>query len=78
MRFGRRGAQRSRVVMDPTTCAGVAMCAHVAPDLIELDSWGYPMLPRQPLHGAELRAARAAVRACPRRALFIDRNEGTR
>ena len=26
-------------------CDGVGVCAHLAPDLVELDRWGYPMIP---------------------------------
>ncbi len=60
-----------RLGIDPTVCAGVGICAHVAPHLIPLDSWGYPLLPRRPLDRGEARRARAAVTACPRRALFL-------
>jgi hypothetical protein len=44
----------------------------VAADLVHPDSWGYPILTRLPLDAREQRAARAAVSACPRRALFLD------
>jgi hypothetical protein len=46
----------------------VGVCAHVVTD-IALDSWGYPILPQRPIEGS---AAKAAVAACPRRALFLD------
>ncbi len=62
--------QRLRV--DPVACEGVGMCAHLAPGLVDLDSWGYPVLPHRALGGRDLRAADSAVRGCPRRALFLD------
>ncbi len=61
-----------RLAVDPIACAGVGMCAHLAPGLVGVDSWGYPVLPLRALSGRDLRAAGAAVRGCPRRALFLD------
>lgn len=58
--------------VDPVVCEGIGMCAHVAPRLIGVDAWGYPLLSRDPLRDNELRSAAAAVAACPRRALFLD------
>lgn len=63
-------SQRLRV--DIVACDGVGMCAHLAPDLIRLDSWGFPVLDDAPLpNGGRTRQATAAVTACPRRALFL-------
>jgi len=58
--------------VDPVACDGIGMCAHVAPDLIGLDSWGFPLVPSEPLASRERGAARRAVAGCPRRALFLD------
>ena len=59
--------------IDPSACDGIGMCAHVAPDLVTVDSWGYPLLDPHPLGSArDRRRAAAAVAACPRRALFLD------
>ena len=69
---GRPGAaERQRIRIDATACRGIGMCAYFAPSLIDVDDWGYPVLPREPLTSADLRRARAAESACPRRALFI-------
>jgi ferredoxin len=54
------------------------MCAHLAPDRIALDAWGYPMLSSRPLSRTERRRVAAAVAACPRRALFLDDGTPTR
>lgn len=58
--------------IDPAICDGVGICAHLAPDLVAVDSWGYPIVRSGPLSaGRERRQAEAAVAACPRRALRI-------
>jgi ferredoxin len=65
-----RPSERLRV--DPVACEGVGMCAHVAARLVRLDSWGYPVVPQEPLYGGDRRRAAAAVSACPQRALFLE------
>jgi ferredoxin len=58
--------------VDPAACDGVGVCAHLAPDLVTVDSWGYPVVADVPLtHKRDLRQAEAAVRACPRKALHV-------
>lgn len=52
-------------------CDGVGICAHLASDLVRVDTWGFPIVAGHELQRAEHRQARAAVRACPRRALFL-------
>jgi ferredoxin len=47
------------------------MCSHFAPDLIGVDQWGYPIVPTDELTPDELKQARAAVAACPVRALTL-------
>ena len=62
-----------RLRLDPSVCDGVGICAHLAPDLITVDSWGYPVVSVEPLERRAFeRQARAAVSACPRKALFLD------
>ncbi|MEO6702571.1 MAG: ferredoxin [Jatrophihabitantaceae bacterium] len=68
----RRGeAPADRLLIDPTNCDGIGMCSHLAPDLVTVDSWGYPILVQRILERGELRSARRAVAGCPRKALFI-------
>jgi ferredoxin len=62
--------------VDPVACDGIGICSHLAPRLIRVDSWGYPIVPRDALEGRERKRASAAVAACPRRALFIERAVG--
>lgn len=58
--------------LDPAVCDGVGICAHLAPDLVTVDSWGYPIVTTEPLErGSQRRQAEAAARACPRKALHL-------
>lgn len=65
-----------RIRLDPVACDGVGLCAHLAPDVVRLDSWGYPMLPGDPLPAGGERQALRAVRGCPRAALFLEHRSG--
>ena len=56
--------------IDPVACEGIGMCAHLAPGVVGLDRWGFPVMPER-LDERDERAARAAVTGCPRRALFL-------
>ncbi|HET9517767.1 MAG TPA: hypothetical protein VFO77_08590, partial [Actinoplanes sp.] len=49
-----------RLVIDPVACDGIGICAYLAPGLVWLDRWGYPITARTPLDGRDLRAAKAA------------------
>ena len=65
------GGRPARLVVDPVRCDGVGICAYVAARLVDLDRWGYPVLPTRALDRREQQAARAAAAACPRRALLL-------
>jgi len=65
-----RGTWRIRV--DPTRCNGRGLCAEIAPELIQLDDWGFPIITSTPVRGALARHARRAVAACPELALFLE------
>lgn len=56
---------------DWPACQARGLCHEVAPELITLDPWGYPLLPTEALDGARLDLAQDAVHACPRRALRL-------
>jgi ferredoxin len=71
MRRQRTRAQE-RLRVDPVACDGVGICAHLAPRLVTVDSWGYPIVTSKPLTGADRRSAELAVAGCPRRALFVE------
>ena len=57
--------------IDPQACDGIGMCAHLAPDLITLDRWGYPIIPTRFLEIDEVSQATKAVKGCPRKALQL-------
>jgi ferredoxin len=65
------------LVLNPILCDGRGLCHDAAPDLIELDEWGFPLLPggglRAPLTRTQRKAAEAATHACPVLALHIER-----
>lgn len=60
-----------KLVIDPTRCDGIGICAIKAPDLIELDVWGFPLLSDETLDKRLHRQAARAVAACPKRALIL-------
>jgi len=64
-------ADRRRLVVDPVACEGIGMCAHLAPDLVRVDTWGYPIVTAAPASTGEERQAVRAAAACPRRALLL-------
>jgi ferredoxin len=47
------------------------MCAHLAPRLVRVDSWGFPVVTAEPASTGEQRQAVRAAAACPRRALLL-------
>lgn len=62
--------------VNPILCDGFGHCAELAPDLVRMDEWGYPIITTQPMplsNLAALESARYAVRGCPRQALRIER-----
>ncbi|MER6061198.1 ferredoxin [Streptomyces sp. NPDC001792] len=61
-----------KLLLDSTRCQGYGLCQEPAPELIDLDEWGYAqVLVRDlPPGGAEA-AAEAAVAACPNSALRL-------
>ncbi len=61
--------------VDPVLCDGFGHCHELAPDLVLMDEWGYPILIEETsalVDPARIRSARLAVRGCPRQALRLD------
>jgi len=70
-----------RLRVDPIACDGFGHCAELAPELVGLDEWGYPvLLAADDVHGPGdvphrlIAVAKAAVHQCPRRALHLERD----
>jgi ferredoxin len=69
------GASMRKLVVDWIACDGHALCALAAPELSDLDDWGYPIVHAIPDDNASLLLARAAVEACPVMALRIEKSQ---
>jgi ferredoxin len=63
------------MVVDWTRCDGHGACHALAPELIALDEWGFPIVADTPLHGEILAHARRAAQGCPALALRLLRND---
>lgn len=62
--------------VNPILCDGYGHCHELAPELVNMDEWGYPIIKSAltPLSDlATLESARYAVRGCPRQALRVER-----
>ncbi len=60
--------------VNPILCDGFGHCAELAPDLVSVDEWGYPIVTTRPTALTDenaLESAHFAVRGCPRQALAI-------
>jgi ferredoxin len=64
--------------VDMTECRGHGVCAEVAPELIALDEWGYPILADGGIPQWAAKHAKRAVTLCPRLALTISAMERQR
>lgn len=58
--------------VNPILCDGYGHCAELLPEMVELDDWGYPIVPSEPVDRSLLPAARHAVKMCPRLALSLE------
>ena len=61
-----------RLRVDWILCDGFGLCGDLAPDLIELDDWRYPIIRPRPIDGSMLDAAQRAVDCCPMKALRLE------
>ena len=61
----------ARLTVDWTHCRGHGLCAHVAPELVQLDRQGFPVLLDTPVPPWLGRAAQEAVGMCPGLALRL-------
>jgi ferredoxin len=62
--------------VNPILCDGFGHCHELAPELVDVDEWGYPIIKSEPTalgNVGALESARYAVRGCPRQALRIER-----
>ncbi len=62
-----------RLMVDWTRCRGHGLCAHLVPELVQLDGQGYPVFLDTPVPSWLLREAGQAVGMCPALALTLAR-----
>ena len=61
------------MVVDRIKCDGRGLCAEILPELIRLDSWGYPIIAPGPIPQHLMALAERAVDDCPVMALALRR-----
>lgn len=61
-----------RLRVDWPECQGRGLCHELAPEVVQLDPWGYPII-TGPVEDDTLAAAREAVAGCPRRAIRLEK-----
>ncbi|MBL1082643.1 ferredoxin [Streptomyces actinomycinicus] len=60
-----------KLLLDATRCQGYGLCQEPAPELIDLDEWGYAQTRATEVPPGGEEAAAAAVSACPNSALRL-------
>jgi len=61
-----------KLVLDSTACQGYGLCQQAAPELVDLDDWGYAgLLGDGSVPDAHADSAREAVELCPAKALRV-------
>jgi ferredoxin len=65
------GVNNMRIELDRPRCEGHGLCEEAAPKLMHLDDDGELVIDVPDVDGADLEAARAAVRVCPVAALRL-------
>ncbi|MFF6981855.1 ferredoxin [Streptomyces sp. NPDC008343] len=60
-----------KLLLDSTRCQGYGLCQEPAPELIDLDEWGYAQMRATEVPQGDEEAAEAAVAACPNAALRL-------
>ena len=61
-----------KIDVDGTKCQGYGLCAEIAPDLFDLDDFGYAAATGDgPLHDPQLEPARRAAAECPAAAVRL-------
>jgi ferredoxin len=64
----------SSLVVDRKACAGHGLCYSIAPDVIDADDQGDPVITADPIPDDQLELAQNAVEACPERALRLEQS----
>lgn len=60
-----------RVRVNPTKCMGERLCWKVAPEVFQVDEWGFAHAIAEEVPTEHLEAARIAFENCPMKAIVI-------
>ncbi len=63
------------LVVDRIKCDGRGLCVEILPELIRLDSWGYPIIAPGPIPQHLMGLAERAVDDCPVLAIALRRTQ---
>jgi ferredoxin len=63
------------LAVDRIKCDGRGLCAEILPELIRLDSWGYPIVTPGPIPHQLIALAERTVDDCPVLALALRRTQ---
>ncbi|MFI1398714.1 ferredoxin [Streptomyces sp. NPDC020681] len=61
-----------KLLLDSTLCQGYGLCQEHAPDLVDLDEWGYAAIIAVAVPDGREAAARDCAAACPNSALRLE------
>jgi ferredoxin len=61
-----------RLRVDWIRCDGYGLCGDLAPELIDLDDWRYPIVRPGPVDSGLVHDAQRAVDCCPMKALVLE------
>ncbi|MEV5651102.1 ferredoxin [Nocardia sp. NPDC052254] len=61
-----------RLLVDRSACAGHGLCYSRAPELLDCDEQGDPVVVPDELAAEHLNAAEAVVQSCPEQALSVE------
>ncbi|MFF7181243.1 ferredoxin [Streptomyces sp. NPDC008121] len=62
-----------KLLLDSTRCQGYGLCQEHAPELVELDEWGYARVLAVAVPPDAEDAARACAESCPNSALRLEK-----
>ena len=68
-------SKRFELVVDRIKCDGRGLCAEILPEMIRLDSWGYPIITPGAIPVHLMGLAQRAVDDCPVLAITLRRAE---
>ncbi|WP_224389512.1 ferredoxin [Pseudonocardia sp. ICBG1293] len=65
------------LMVDRKACAGHGLCYGAAPELVDCDEQGDPVVLTDPVPQARIREAQHVVDMCPERALALEQAQST-